>query len=55
VVDGGKMKKICARCGSIFEVTNDPKFCSDKCARQFQQSSLSFIKKPTQPRKVFIE
>ncbi|MFA6268308.1 MAG: hypothetical protein WCW13_00505 [archaeon] len=40
------MKKLCARCGVIFEAkTNDEKFCSPKCAAIFQESSLGYIKK----------
>lgn len=47
------MHKICARCGVIFEVKDNPKFCSTKCERMFQQSSLTLIKKPTKERTVF--
>jgi len=55
VVDGGLMKKICASCGIIFEVKDDSKFCSEKCKHKFKQSNLTFIKRPTQPRKNYIE
>ncbi len=51
----GKMKKMCASCGVIFEVKNDVKFCSEKCKHKFKQSNLGFIKKPTAPRKNYIE
>jgi hypothetical protein len=40
------MKKICPRCGIIFEVTTpDQKFCSNKCEKLFGESSLGYIKK----------
>ncbi len=39
----------------IFEVKEDPKFCSDKCKNKFKQSNLAFIKKPTPPRRVYAE
>jgi hypothetical protein len=40
------MKKLCARCGVIFEAaTNEQKFCSTKCEKLFGESSLGYIKK----------
>jgi hypothetical protein len=40
------MKKLCARCGVIFEAaTNEQKFCSTKCEKLFAESSLGYIKK----------
>ncbi|MFA6065008.1 MAG: hypothetical protein WCW44_01690 [archaeon] len=40
------MKKLCARCGVIFEAeTNEKKFCSTKCEKLFAESSLGYIKK----------
>jgi len=51
---GEKMvKKLCVRCGIIFEVKDDPKFCSDKCKKLFRQSSLDYIKRDTPPRNNF--
>jgi uncharacterized C2H2 Zn-finger protein len=49
------MKKLCARCGVIFEAqANDEKFCSPKCGKMFQESSLGYIKKKTNTeRKVY--
>jgi protein-arginine kinase activator protein McsA len=53
-MDGGKMKKMCARCGVIFEAqTNEEKFCSPKCAKLFQESSLGYLKKGHTERKIF--
>lgn len=34
------MKKICPRCGIIFEVTSDPVFCSGKCKTLFNQAGF---------------
>ena len=40
------MKKLCARCGVIFEAeTAEKKFCSTKCENIFKESSLGYIKK----------
>jgi hypothetical protein len=48
------MNKICPRCGVIYNAaTNEQKFCSTKCEKMFQQSSLAFIKKATPDRKVY--
>lgn len=38
------MKKICPRCGVIFEVKSDPVFCSDKCKSLFQMSGIESLK-----------
>ena len=38
------MKKMCPRCGVIFEVTTDPVFCSEKCKMIFHESGLDYIK-----------
>jgi len=37
------MHKLCPRCGIIFQVTEQEKFCSDKCEKLFQQSGLDMI------------
>ena len=47
------MHKICVRCGVIFEVKDDQKYCSEKCRKLFEQSSLPLIKKPTPERKTY--
>ncbi|MEK6958666.1 MAG: DUF2116 family Zn-ribbon domain-containing protein [archaeon] len=47
------MHKICVRCGVIYEVKEDQRYCSDKCKRLFEQSSLSLIKKATPDRKTY--
>ena len=48
------MKKMCARCGTIFEAANNSmKFCSDRCEKIFQESSLGYIKKGQTERKVY--
>ncbi len=45
-VDGGKMKKLCARCGVIFEAADaSVKFCSTKCEKLMKESSLGYVKK----------
>jgi hypothetical protein len=46
---GGRMKKLCARCGVIFDAGEDntKKFCSTKCEKMFAESSLGYIKKNT--------
>jgi len=54
VVDGGIMKKMCARCGTIFEAKeNTEKFCSSKCGNIFKESSLGYIKKGQTERKIY--
>jgi hypothetical protein len=41
-----RMKKICPRCGVIFDVpTSEAKFCSGKCEKIFQESSLGYLKR----------
>jgi len=54
-VDGGIMKKMCPRCGVIFEAENGTvKFCSTKCEKIFAESSLGHIKKGHQTeRKIY--
>ena len=48
------MKKLCARCGVIFEAKdNTEKFCSVKCKNIFGESSLGHIKKGNTERKVY--
>ncbi|MFA5931069.1 MAG: hypothetical protein WC821_02030 [archaeon] len=48
------MKKMCARCGTIFEAKeHTEKFCSVKCSKIFQESSLGFIKKGQTERRVY--
>ena len=44
------MKKLCARCGIIFDAGDDntKKFCSGKCEKLFAESSLGYIKKGNQ-------
>jgi len=51
----GLMKKLCARCGIIFEAKdNTEKFCSTKCTKLFGESSLGYIKKSNNTeRKVY--
>ena len=40
------MKKICPRCGVIFEAAdNTVKFCSTKCEKLFKESSLGYLKR----------
>ncbi|MGI6589246.1 MAG: hypothetical protein ACOX1V_01120 [Candidatus Iainarchaeum sp.] len=40
------VKKICPRCGIIFEVkTSEEKFCSTRCEKLFKESSLGYVKK----------
>ena len=54
VVDGGFMKKMCARCGTIFEAGDAAKkFCSERCEKVFRESSLGYIKKGQTQRKVY--
>lgn len=52
---GGKMKKICPRCGVIFDAADATiKFCSTKCEKLFGESSLGYIKRAHQTeRKVY--
>ncbi len=49
------MKKLCAKCGIIFDAeTSDKKFCSSKCDKMFQESSLGYLKRGNAaPRKVY--
>lgn len=48
------MKKICPRCGVIFEAaTTDQKFCSQKCEKIFKESSLVYLKKGQTERKIY--
>lgn len=49
------MKKICPRCGIIFDTTtSEQKFCSSKCEKMFKESSLGYIKKGHQTeRKIY--
>ena len=49
------MKKMCPRCGVIFEAAdNTVKFCSTKCEKIFQESSLGIVKRGHQTeRKVY--
>jgi len=48
------MKKICPRCGIIFEAQNsEQKFCSTKCEKLFKESSLGYIKRGQTERKVY--
>jgi len=45
-MDGGIMKKLCARCGIIFDgVDASSKFCSQKCEKIMKESSLGYVKK----------
>lgn len=37
------MHKLCPRCGVIFEMNEQKKFCSERCEKLFQQSSLDVI------------
>ncbi len=40
------MKKLCARCGIIFEASDSSsKFCSTKCEKMMKESSLGYVKK----------
>jgi rRNA maturation endonuclease Nob1 len=48
-----EMKKICLGCGTIFEVKESPKFCSEECKGKFQQSGLDWIKTSTPERRVY--
>jgi hypothetical protein len=36
---------MCATCGIIFEVKEDPKFCSDKCRKHVKESQMGYLKK----------
>jgi predicted nucleic acid-binding Zn ribbon protein len=48
------MKKICPRCGVIFEAANnEQKFCSQKCEKIFKESSLVYLKKGQTERKIY--
>ncbi|HPM85614.1 MAG: hypothetical protein PHY04_01555 [Candidatus ainarchaeum sp.] len=48
------MKKICPRCGVIFEVkTSEEKFCSTKCEKLFKESSLAYVKRGQTTRKIY--
>ncbi|MCX6804346.1 MAG: hypothetical protein NTY48_07330 [Candidatus Diapherotrites archaeon] len=48
------MKKLCARCGIIFESTEmNPKFCSTRCQKMMGESSLPYVKKGQTERKVY--
>ncbi|MFH1225550.1 MAG: hypothetical protein V1676_07145 [Candidatus Diapherotrites archaeon] len=44
------MKKMCPRCGMIFEVKDDSVFCSQKCRDKFQASGLDTLKGRGIPR-----
>lgn len=41
------LQKICARCGTVFEVKADPIFCSEKCRRMFQTPNFEAVKRKT--------
>lgn len=47
------MKKICFGCGTVFEVKDDPKHCSEKCKKRAGQSMLDLIKTATPERRVY--
>jgi len=48
------MKKMCPRCGVIFEASDaTQKFCSGKCEKIFAESSLGYVKRGQTERKIY--